>query len=342
VSADVVSHGLPIPKIERLRIMSPAQWEDFALEWAHSLKLKYREVEKCGGAGDMGRDVVAYVLGDDPCVWDNFQCKHYDHPLMPSDIWVELGKLCYYSQQGAYSIPRQYRFVAPHGGGNKLSNLLRDPHGLRNGLIENWDEKCKSRITTTVEVPLTPELLAHVESIDFSIFGIASPLTLIEDHSGTPWHAARFGGGLPPRPPNPSPPLSPAAIEGIFVRALLDAYEDRLQFPIATMLDLSDTALLAHLKRSRTEFYCAEALREFSKDNVPIGTFDALLDEVENGVADIIEAAHPDAFERVLAVVRQAKSLSLTANALMTRISTPDRGGMCHQLANQEKLKWRP
>ena len=63
--------------------MSSGEWEDFVLEWAHSLKAKYAAVQRCGGAGDMGRDVVAYEVNGQVDPWDNYQCKHYDHALHP-------------------------------------------------------------------------------------------------------------------------------------------------------------------------------------------------------------------------------------------------------------------
>ena len=118
--ADIAAAGPAIPDLERLRIMSPIEWEDFILEWAHSLKSKYQLVEKCGGAGDMGRDVVAYQTNGQTDPWDNYQCKHYDHPLLPSDVWCELGKLCYYTHVGEYTLPHAYYFVSPQGAGNKL------------------------------------------------------------------------------------------------------------------------------------------------------------------------------------------------------------------------------
>ena len=40
-SADIVATGLPIPPIERIRIFSSGQWEDFVLEWADSLRDQY-------------------------------------------------------------------------------------------------------------------------------------------------------------------------------------------------------------------------------------------------------------------------------------------------------------
>src|SRR4051794_22146883 len=46
VSAATVAVGPPIPAIVRLKIFSSAEWEDFVLEWAHSLKASYAEVEQ--------------------------------------------------------------------------------------------------------------------------------------------------------------------------------------------------------------------------------------------------------------------------------------------------------
>jgi hypothetical protein len=45
--------------------------------------------------------------------------------------------------------------------------------------------------------------------------------------------------------------------------------------------------------------------------------------------------------ERVYKVVAQAKLLPLTSNALSLRITSADKGGICHQLANDLRLKWR-
>ena len=85
VRPEVVLSGQPIPPIERIRIFSDRQWEEFILEWADSLHHNYDRVSRCGGAGDMGRDIVANCKGTRGD-WDNFQCKHYKEPLTPSDI----------------------------------------------------------------------------------------------------------------------------------------------------------------------------------------------------------------------------------------------------------------
>ena len=342
ISADFATAGSPIPALDRLRIMSPGTWTDFVLEWADSLKTRYVNVERCDGAGDMGRDVIAFVKLGQTDPWDNYQCKYYDHSLMPGDIWLELGKLCYYTHIGAFSIPRFYYFVAPQGAGAKLSSLFRSPMKLRDGLLAKWDETCLKGITSTKNVPLDATLMSHIQSFDFSIFTSPSPLKIIEEHRQTRWHVARFGGGLPIRPLSPAPPDTIAAHEANYVRALLDAYEDKTQTQIQSLAQLADATLVEHFKRSRQEFYMSEALKGFSRDNVPPGTFDALLADVHSGVIDVVQATHPDAYERVLATVRQSKTLPLTSSPLVKRITSADKGGMCHQLANDKTVRWKP
>lgn len=74
-SVETVQYGVPVLPIERIRLFSPDQWEDFVLEWADSLRSRYSNVERCAGAGDMGRDVIAFHKNA-PDHWDNYQCKH--------------------------------------------------------------------------------------------------------------------------------------------------------------------------------------------------------------------------------------------------------------------------
>ena len=341
IGSDLASAGAPIPAIDRLRLMGPQDWETFIFEWAYSLKTQYPDVERCSGAGDMGRDIIAFPIVGQTNIWDNFQCKHYDHRLQPADLWLELAKVCYYSFINEYTFPREYYFVAPRGAGTSASKLLRNPLQLKEELLNLWDDKCANKITSTKQVQLEPDLRRYIEAADFTRFHALSPLQVIEEHRATPWHALRFGGGLPARPAIPEPPEAIGPNEANYIRALLDAYAERVNCRIASALDLQDAELKKHFRRSRLEFYCAEALREFSKDVVPPGTFDALLDEVYSGIADVIEASHLDGYERLLAAVKQAKLLPLISNPLTTRVATPDKGGMCHQLANEQRVRWR-
>lgn len=336
-----IRSGPSIPPIERIKLFSPSQWEAVIDEWASSISY-YKLVERAGGAGDMGCDVIATVDPADPhSNWDNFQCKHYDHPLAPSDIWVELGKLCYYTHVGEYSVPRAYKFVAPKGIGTKLLNLLKRPEKLREGLIANWSAKCTKQITTTKEVALESALLAYVQAFDFGRIGHVPTLQLIEQHQKTPYFAVRFGLGLPPRPAAPAPPPEIATGETRYVAQLIEAYGDNQQ-AVYTTSGLLIPAHQRHLRRARENFYCAEALRSFSRDTLPDGAFENLQDQILDGVIDTAEADHACGLTRVNATTAQATNLSLTSSALLGRVEPSDRKGVVHQLANDDRLTWVP
>lgn len=340
VTNDSVSSGLPIPAIDRIKIFSDLQWEEFILEWADSLKDQYAEVERCGGAGDMGRDIVG-VRREDSTSWDNYQCKHYKSPLAPTDIWIELGKLVFYTHRGDYTYPRQYFFVAPQGAGTKLSNFFRNAEQLRSGLIDHWNSHCRLKILSREEIDLTDELLSYVNGLDFSIFSAVPPLRIIDQHAKTRWHVARFGGGLPPRLPATMPPDEPADHEVVYVQQLLGAYGEYLQQEVRYPGDIANNEnLIGHFEDSRREFYSAESLRLFSRDTLPPGEFDKLQNEVHDAIRDDVRSTQPDGFHRVMAVVRTARLLPLSGHSLHSRISTRDRGGMCHQLANERKVRW--
>lgn len=341
LAADIVASGLSVHPEDRVRLFSPDQWERFVQEWVDSLRAEYELVERCGGAGDMGRDVIATVK-DGNGAWDNYQCKHYHSALAPGDVWVELGKLAYYTLNGEYSYPRRYVFVAPQGVGPKLSNLLKKPHALRDGLLENWDKTCRKEITKTQVVECDAAMKAHIASLDFSIFKTKPLLRIIEEHAKTRWYVARFGGGLPPRPEPLPPPSIPADNEAIFVGELRRAYADHLKQDVKD-LDTglaSREDLLEHFHDARVEFYSAEGLRTFSRDTLPAGEFEKLQDEVHSGIKDDVRGDHADGYRRIVAVVKTARSLQLTNNPLTTRIHTRDRGGICHQLANDGKVRW--
>lgn len=329
-----------VPAIDLLRVFSPGQWEDFALEWAHSLKGRYQRVERCGGAGDLGRDVVAFVADDE---WHNYQCKHYKEPLQPNQVVLELGKLCHYVHEKAFSAPSEYYFVAPQGAGNSLSLLFKKPEDLRARLIKDWATKCEEHITSTKKVPLTGELLDFVEGFDFSIVSYVPPMDLIEQHARTRWHAARFPGGLPPRPPAVVPHLDEEKFESPYIGRLLEAYSDHTGVAL-TVADLAaHEPLHRHLLRSRERFFHAESLRNFSRDTLPPGQFEDLQEEFLDAVIDTVEdTSHADGFQRVKAATGVAQQLDPTNNALRQVLGVKDKAGICHQLADNARLKWVP
>jgi len=340
-SADHVQAGLPIPKAARVQIFSPDDWEGFTEEWASSLT-GYAIVRRFAGSGDMGLDVAGFTdAAGFSAPWDNYQCKRYDHPLRPADIHVEIGKIIYYSWLGEYTVPRRHYFAASRDVGTTAAKLLLNPAKLRESVRQVWEKQCRHQITKTADVALTGDLLSYFDVFDFSIFGSKSVLELISQHETTKYHPIRFGGGLPPRPVPHVPPVEPAAHESRYIRQLLDAYGDHLGKEV---LDLAALALQEPLQkdfsRQRERFYSAEALRNFSRDTVPDGTFDALQEEIFQAVIDICESLHPSGFERMKATVSQAALAASTSNPLAPATRVQDRQGICHQLANEDRLHW--
>ena len=222
-SAAHVSSGLPIPKALRVQVFSPEDWEQFTEEYAFSLQSEYAKVRRFGGSGDMGIDVACFSTDQGfKDGWDNYQCKRYDHALRPGDIWVELGKIIFYSFSGEYSVPRKHYFCASQGIGTTLEKLLNDSDKLKAKCRDEWADKCASTITSTQTIPLAGTLLAYFDAFDFAIFSSKSVLDLVQGHSKTQFHAVRFGGGLPARPEHQAPPDQPQQHESRYIRQLLD------------------------------------------------------------------------------------------------------------------------
>ncbi|WP_461789419.1 ABC-three component system protein [Pedobacter sp.] len=336
--------GMPVAAIDRLKILSPEQFEDMIREWVTGYLIKkgdYKICKKCSGAGDMGRDVIAQV---DDAIWDNYQCKHYGSPLAPSEINSELAKLVYYTYQKKYTLPRKYYFVSPKGAGPKFNQFLENPETLKEQLIENWDKHCKDKITSKQEVPLSDELKAHLSAIDFSIFESYDPQRLIDEHANTSYHASRFGGGLQKRRNlNISVPADIDVNESVYTTQLFLAYSDHSKSTISEIAHLSGhEELERHFNRQRLGYYSADSLNQFSRDTLPTDTdyFEDLKDEFHAGVIDVAEESYASGYERVKATTNFAKSLSINANPLVSQLRVADREGICHHLANEKRLIW--
>jgi hypothetical protein len=344
VTGDLVIHGPSIPPQQRILLYSAEEWEGFIEEWAHFvLKGSYIQVQRFSGAGDRGIDIAGFADAQKlEGVWDNYQCKRFlGHAIFPSEAWPEIGKILWHSFKKEYRPPRRYYFVAPHGVGTTLAGYLGNAAKLKKAVMENWDKYVRRAITDTQEVPLEGPFFAYVEAFDFSIFDSKTALQITEGHRQSPCHSSRFGGGLPNRPVAEKPPAVIAAAESRYIAQLLGAYADHKKQPVADVKALKAWPKLdGHFGRQREAFYHAESLRVFARDNVPAGTFEALQDDIHTGVVDVCDADHADGYERVKQVTQAARELHLTSNALLTCSKPKDRDGICHQLANEDRLLW--
>lgn len=338
--------GIPIEPIKRLQVISHDDFEDFVREWVCGyLKEKYIKVRRPGGAGDKGRDVVAFLTYDDRknVIWDNYQCKHYNSVLSASDILIELGKLCYYSFKGAYSVPRKYYFVSPKGISTKLAELIDDSEELKKQLILKWNKNCRSKIISGENIELVGELLFYVENFDFSIISDIDPQVLIEQHSETRYFFYRFGGIQKNRPEPVKPPMNINDNEMLYIRKLLKAYSDHHKSNIDEINKLKNhTEYYNHFNRQRKSFYSADSLMMFERDTLPPGlnAINDLKEEVLDGIIDTVESEFDDGFKRVKEVCKVARSLNTPSYPLNSSIKGNDLAGLCHHLANEDEISW--
>ena len=346
-----VTFGSAIDPIKKMDIFSPDDFELFIELWAtETLAEKYQKVVRCGGAGDMGRDVIAYIkTTDDIAVkpWDNYQCKHYGSPLTPSNIWIEIGKVCYFTYIGEYSVPENYYFVCQKGVGNTLNKLLENPQKLKEAFISEWDKYCKKKISKNKSIELTEELLKHIDNIDFNLFSYKTPLELIKSLEGSMSFASIFGGGLKRRREVPAPPPSKIDVsENTYTEKLFRAYEDSLGEQGNVKVDENKLFEYPKLKRNferqRVFYFSAVTLLDLERDARPDNNSFAasLKDEIFDEIIDTNESEFENGFIRVQAVTDRARLINLSAHPLSGMVRPNDAHGICHHLANENKIDW--
>ncbi len=340
---DIMLGRAVLTPLQVIETYSGDDWERFVEEWAHgAMNKRYTAVHRAPGAGDKGRDVIAYLeASPSTSPYDNYQCKHYSAPLAKGDIWVELGKLCWYTYRGVYRVPRLYHFVAPKGVGPELLQLIERPEAMRAGLLEHWDGSCARQIRRGPRIELDGEFREYVEQFDFSILRSLPPLELIEQHRTTRYYAVRFGGGLQrPRPAALQPPEEITDDEALYVRRLLEAYADSLQaaIPDTDALEQAHPRLRRHLGRQRVWFFKAASLRQFERDSLPNDAgFVDLMDQVYASVIDVHDREYDNGLLRLKATLDMAAQLHITRYVLRDVLDPADLRGVCHHLTNERE-----
>ena len=340
-SQKVLSGKLITPK-QHLLLVSANEWEDFIEEWGVFQKSKYHLVTRFGGANDFGIDVACFrtergFLGE----WDNFQCKYYKgDPLAPGTAIPEIGKLLWHIHKSNITEPSAYYFFAPKDCGPSLKKLLLDSKKLKSKLYDEWDNWCATTITTTQIISLSGEFKQFVDGFDFSIFKYKPVNQVIEEYRDTPYFLIRFGGGLKDRPNPITPPEKYEDIEARYIEQLHEVYAENKSVSKDNFYFEPFPDLEKHFVRQREAFYFAESLRAFARDSVPSGTFEELQNDMYDGVVDTAESDHKDGLEKLKSVMKESRSIPLDANGLFQAVRVKDRYGICHQLANEDRLVW--
>lgn len=330
----------PVSPQQRVFFYDPGEWEQFILEWATSLFARYHQVKRLGGANDRGVDVAGFVTAEGfEGVWDCFQAKHYVSALTPSDVMPEIVKLFVNCVGGAYSLPRAYFFIAPQGCGPTLNRMLSRPSEFKAEVLKALELDSVHVRQLAAEQRSAVYEFAH--GVDYSLFVGTQLHELLDSHASTRYHSARFETPLPQRPPVPQPPAIFDSEEQRFAEQLLDVYrevspgEEIVAETVSTHRAYGD-----HFRRQRYAFYSAEALRVYARDSVPPGTFESLLDDMYDGVVEVAEGTHSSGRDRLSAVLTHATQVALDGHRLVTMAGPNDRKGLCHHLANEDRLTW--
>ena len=332
--------GAPVPPQHRIYFYDPLEWELFIREWATGLDQTYVQIKRLGGSGDHGADVAAFKTDEGfEGSWDCFQGKHYAGALTWSRAFPEILKVFVSVIAGHYILPDLYAFLAPQGCGPSLNKLLSKPDELRTKFIEELrrhDGPAKD---------LDAKLRASVEELaagtNFARFKSVELIDALEIHRRTPYHAARFGTPVPPRQPHADPPDEIGANEARYVAQLVEVYSEKEPSDTFVAATAASHAVFGqHFQRQRESFYSAEALRLYARDSVPAGTFEALQADVHAGVVEVADSSHPTGYDRLSSVLTASGQLDLSVHALVSVSRTEDRKGICHQLANEDRLTW--
>lgn len=332
-----------IPPIDKVHVMDEDSFEQFTLEWLYGCKkTKYSSIRRIGGAGDKGRDVVAYY--SDGSV-DYYQCKHYNAALMPTDYYLELGKLCYYTYNKEIPIPKEYYIIASNDVGSSLQDLIDNPKKLLLSLRKNWDKYCKTKISKTTEIILDKSMSNYIDSFDFTIVKTYPIAQVIDEYLDTIYGNIRFGGRKLSLPTPILPPNEIDLDEMPYVLALLEAYSDELGVQISDVKELEIyNTYFENLNRQRKDYYSAETIRRFVRDTLTDSQqFNVLKDEVYNGIIDTHEQDYDSGYKRLIEDLKQAAIINTSKCMLDSKlhcIGISERKGVCHMLVNDNKLRW--
>lgn len=302
-----------IAPIDKVHIMDEDSFEQFTLEWLFGCKKsKYSSIKRIGGAGDKGRDVVGYY--SDGTV-DYYQCKHYNTGLAPTNYYLELGKLCYYTYKKEIPIPKEYFIIASNDVGSSLQDLI------------------------------DKSFLDYIRSFDFTIIKTYPIAQVIDEYLDTIYGNIRFGGRRLSLPTTLTPTDTVESEEMPYISALLEAYSDELNIKIDTIKSLEAySSYFKHLNRQRKDYYSAETIRRFVRDTLTDSQqFDVLKEEIYNGIIDTHEQEYDSGYKRLVEDLKQAAVTNTSKSMLDSKlhcIGNSERKGVCHMLVNDNKLRW--
>ncbi|TDC35539.1 ABC-three component system protein [Kribbella albertanoniae] len=331
----------PVSPQGRIYLYTDDDWEEFVREWVSTLAEAYAQIKRFGGSGDRGADVAALKTTqglEGP--WDCFQCKHYVKPLSFGDAAPEMLKVFRAACAGFWTLPDTYQFLAPKGCSTQLNQLLSQPTRLKQRFLDELADPDKA-LGSDVDATEIATVIASATSADFTMFKSVELVDAIAQLEGTPYYLRNFEPVMPARPDHEPPPNEVTAAEARYVAQLLGVYNERFSDkPIDASNVTEHVNAGPHFKRQREAFFKAEALRVYARDSVHPDTFSRLQDDIYHGVVDLADDVHPNGWTRMTKVLVHVGTLDLQQHTLIQVSDLQDRTGICHHLANANRLIW--
>lgn len=333
--------GKDVPDIKIFSLVSEDDFELMTEQWLFSMKDRYKYVKRIGGSRDQGRDIFAYQ-DENMTILDIYQCKHYDKKLTPSNIYVEIGKLLYYTYNQEYVVPKNYYIVSSKGCGAALTKLIENSDKFKCAIIQNWNSNCKRAITKEKNIELNNEFKRFIKNFDFSIIHEITPLNFLEEFEKTKYYSSWFGLRKFKRKTPPEPSNIIESNELKYVNKLYRAYGSINNSQVTNFKQLSNK-YQEHFNIQRRCFYSAEGLKEFSRDSLPTDeTFNDLQNQIMAPVkSQILCNTYKNGLECLTSAISVATTLNIGNNSLSEFLKTNDRIGILHQVANEdESVEW--
>jgi hypothetical protein len=325
------------PIVKAVRAYNAEEWELFIREWVKGLN-HYAKVEKLGGSGDLGRDVIG-LCDSHACegVWDNYQCKHYDQPLSVPQACEDAGKIIFHAYMKKFVPPRAYYFIAPRGVSTKLRDMLLNPSKFKDEVVSTWDTRVAKNVVAGEVHLLTGDLAKYIDEYDFTTFSFSSLPEILDEHKKTAYWAERFGGLLPP-PPAGVTPIAIGANETVYVSKLLALYAEELGYTIVAEDIGAHPVWKDHFQKQRERFYSAEAFIAHYRDQTQPGTVESFQEQIHDAIEPVM-TIHTAATTRLSMALSAAASTSV-ASVLASQAKVGIKQGVCHQLANADLVSW--
>ena len=205
--------------------------------------------------------------------------------------------------------------------------------------MATWNSRVASRIESGETHKLDGQLRAYVEHYDFTSFGYATLDEILDAHRRTAYWASRFGGLLP-APPKGHVPQTLSPNENVYVGKLLDVYAEKTGQSFKCVNDLAPHVSLSEdLQKQRVRFYDAEAFVAHYRDQTEPGTVEDFAEQIYDAIEPILSVVAGG--EERLRTALVAAGQTTPANVLAPQAKVRVKQGVCHQLANIDRLTWK-